>query len=99
MVASEEIQEAGFQELRAQTDVQFVSRVAGTPYTDSGRSEKFSHGQISSTLPLYFKSPQSFGYLPRLVHPPPDGYYYRDFHRLNVVCDLMSYCDLLTHIA
>ncbi|GFW93829.1 hypothetical protein TNCV_4221101 [Trichonephila clavipes] len=45
-------------------------------------------------LPWHPKSPQSFCQSPRLIHRPPDGYYYRDFHRLHVDCNPTFYHDL-----
>ncbi|GFW21390.1 hypothetical protein TNCV_1532151 [Trichonephila clavipes] len=65
--------------------------VVGIPRSNCGRSGKFAYVQVSSTLPRRSKSLQLFGNSPRLAHPPPYGYYYRDFRRLIVVCDLVFY--------
>ncbi|GFW34337.1 hypothetical protein TNCV_220631 [Trichonephila clavipes] len=59
--------------------------VTDTPYSNSGRSGKFSNTYVSSTLPCCSSSP-IYLYSSYPAHRPLEGYYYRDFHRLNVVC-------------
>ncbi|GFX30825.1 hypothetical protein TNCV_657111 [Trichonephila clavipes] len=61
---------------------------------NSGKSGKFAYEQVSSTLPWRSKSLHSFTNSSRLAPCPPDGYYYPDFFRLNVVCEPMLVGDL-----
>ncbi|GFW82433.1 hypothetical protein TNCV_3819131 [Trichonephila clavipes] len=62
--------------------------------SNSGRSGKFAYMQVSSTQPRRSKSLHFFDHFPRMAYRPPDGYYYRNFHRLNVVSNSMFYRDL-----
>ncbi|GFX76805.1 hypothetical protein TNCV_1952461 [Trichonephila clavipes] len=72
----------------------FWSTVPGTSCNNSRKNGKFESLQVCLTLPRHSKSLYLFGHSPRLAHRPPDGFYPRDFPRLNVVCDPVFYDDL-----
>ncbi|GFU65430.1 hypothetical protein TNCV_633531 [Trichonephila clavipes] len=62
-------------------------------WRNSGKSEKFACVRVSSTLPWRSKSPHSSYRSTCLAHNSSNGYYYGDFHLLNVVCDPMFFPD------
>ncbi|GFU41472.1 hypothetical protein TNCV_2633231 [Trichonephila clavipes] len=72
----------------------FLCAMTGTTRNNSCERRIFVCVQVSSTLPRSSISPHLFGHFPRLAYHPPNGYYYRDFPPLNVVCDFMLYVGL-----